>query len=164
MTFPLGSANLLLLHCELWCSRRASLNKTTSTGPHWLGGAQPSAWPRHFISRLLSQNTYRRRCLDMPLYLPLCHAFSPLANPTQRHIKIHRSDKARRQKHAQRQTLAKGSCQPILTSSGFASKVRAACKGCKTIWWNLQSPKHRSGAFSRAESRWLPLLDGPRSR
>lgn len=122
MTFPLGSANLLLLHRELWGSRRASLTKTTSAGSQWLGGPQPLARPRHSIRRLLSQNTYRRRRLDLrtvpPSGFALC--FSSPANPTQRRRRIPRSDRARQQRQTQRQESAKGGV-PVSPSSPVAA-------------------------------------------
>lgn len=65
MTFPLGSANLLLLLCELWCWGGALLTNTTSTGSRWLGHAQPSAVARQFIRWLLIQNTHRSRHIDI---------------------------------------------------------------------------------------------------
>lgn len=143
MTFPLGSANLLLLHRELWGSRRASLTKTTSAGSQWLGGPQPSARPRHSIRRLLSQNTYRRRRLDLRtvslsgcafLPLPILHRdaeeFTDLTEPDNR-------DADTKAGIGQRGRP----CQPIPTSRSVASKVRAACNGEKPICPNLQSPK-----------------------
>lgn len=133
MTFPLGSANLLLLHRELWGSRRASLTKTTSAGSQWLGGPQPSARPSHSIRRLLGQNTCRRRRLDQRAVslsgFALC--FSSPANPAQRRRRIHRSDRARQQRRATKAEIGQRGRprQPILTCRSVASKVRSQSAG-----------------------------------
>lgn len=119
MTFPLGSAKLLLLHCELWCSGRALLTNTTSAGSHWLGRARPSAMARQFIRRLLSQNTYGGRHIDTDnvslSLLPFLLSFSVILTHT--HTEIHRSDKVRQQRcRKKKQKLAKRSV-PVSSSS-----------------------------------------------
>lgn len=103
MTFPLGSANLLRLHGELWRSRRALLTNTASTGSRRPRQDQPSAEARQFIRRLLSQNTYRSGRIDANgvslLLVPFLLSFSVI--PTHKHKKrrkIHRSDKVRQQR------------------------------------------------------------------
>lgn len=116
MTFPLGTANLLLLHCELWDSRSALLTNTTSTGPHWLGRAQPSAVARQFIRWLLSQNTHTRahrrtHCLSL---LPFLLSFSVILTHKQKNSQIWHSQTTGMQE--KRQRLAKGSV-PVSSSS-----------------------------------------------
>lgn len=122
---------------------------------------QMTAQPEHIQEKVLGHVSLSP---FVPRFPPPPH-LSP-ANPTQRHTRIHRSDKARRQKHTQRQTVAKGGV-PVTRSSPVSAlhqRYEQPVRVCKTIWWNLQSPKHSSGAFSKNESRWLPSLEVPHSR
>lgn len=152
MTFPLGSANLLLLLCELWCWGRALLTNTTSTGSHRLGRAQASAVARQFIRWLLTQNTHRSRHKAVSLYLsrPLFTLFLSHSY-THTNTKIHRSDKVRQQRRRKKTELGQGecACQLFLTSFSVSSKVWEAHKVQLPIWQHFQSPNTELGFFQR---------------
>lgn len=152
MTFPLGSANLLLLHRELWCSRRASLTKTTSTRSRRLrgrgrGGAtlgsvkafhQTIAQPEHIQKEALG----RAQCLS----ISCSRLFSPAVIPTLRHGRIHRSDKAGQQRCRNKdRNWPKGgiSVSPSSPVSAFHQRHE------RPVRVKIPIPKPRSGAVSR---------------
>lgn len=155
MTFPLRSANLLLLHRELWCSRRASLTKTTSTRSHWLRrGAtlgsvkafhQMTAQPEHIQKEVLGHT----QCLSVSF-----SSFSPPhppVIPTQRHRRIHRSDKARQQRRRNRdRNWPKGAFL-----SAYPHQFQHSIKGTSSPYGlNFQSQNPEAGLFQR------PWTDG----
>lgn len=159
MTFPLRSANLLLLHRELWCSRRASLTKTTSTRSHWLRrGAtlgsvkafhQMTAQPEHIQKEVLGHT----QCLSVSFssFFPPspCHSYTK----TQKNSQIWQSSATETQE--QRQKLAKGGIPVSLSSPVSAFHQRHE----QPVRVKLPIPKPRSGAVSKTMDRWLPSLD-----
>lgn len=97
------------------------------------GAGQPSAWSRHFIRWLLSQNTYRRSCLDtlsvwLSIFLCFFHPLSSLHRDTEEFTDLTKMGK--RDTGTETEIGQRGhSCQPILTSFNILSKAQAARKG-----------------------------------
>lgn len=155
MTFPLGSASLLLLLCELWCWGRAGAlltnTTTTSTGSHWLGRAQASLIAKQFIRWLLTQNTHRDRHIDTHGASPALFYSLPLSilHTNTKKKKIHRSDKVRQQRCRKKTELGQRecACQLFLTRFSVSSKVWEAHKVQLPIWQHFQSPNTELGFF-----------------
>lgn len=155
MTFPLGSANLLLLLCELWRWGRALLTNTTSTASQWPGRAQALVWARLFVRWLLIQNTHRRRHIDTYWV-----SLSPLPSftflsliLTHTNMKIQGSDKVIQQRRRKKTEFGQRecACQLFLTSFSVSSKVQWAQKVQLPIWQHFQSPNTELRHFQRLE-------------
>lgn len=151
MTFPLGSANLLLLHRELWCSRRASLTKTTSTRSRRLRARGRGGNPR--LGQGISSDDCSARThteggawtCSVSLYL-LFSAFFPAVIPTLRHRRIHRSDKAGQQRCRNKdRNWPKGGI-PVSPSSPVSAFHQ---RHERPVRVKIPIPKPRSGAVSR---------------
>lgn len=153
MTFPLGSASLLLLLCELWCWGRAEAlltnTTTTTTGSYWLGRAQASIVAKQFIRWLLTQNTHRNGHIDTHSVSPAFFYSPPLSILHTQTQKIHRSDKVRQQRCRKKTKLGQRecACQLFLTRFSVSSKVWEAHKVQLPIWQHFQSPNTEQGFF-----------------
>lgn len=150
MTFPLGSANFLLLLCELWCWGRALLTNTTTTGSHWLEPAQALAVARQFIRWLLTQNTHRNRHADTHthtayLYLPHALLLSFFHSYTDKHknSQIWQSQTTETQKKDR--SWPKGVCLSALPHQFHQRYERPIRFSCQS--GTLSVPKHRNGSF-----------------
>lgn len=155
MTFPLGSASLLLLLCELWCLGRALLtNTTTTTGSPWLRRAQALVVARQFIRWLLIQNKHRSRHIDTHgvslSHLP-SFTFSLSHSYTHKHknSQIWQSQITDTQKKKTECGQRECVCQLFLTSFSVSSKVWGAHKVLLPIWQHFQSPNTELGLFQR---------------
>lgn len=147
MTFPLGSANFLLLLCELWCWGMSVVNQHNNRIS--LGGAsqslglgkavrQMTAHPEH-----TQQRAHRRTLFLPPLFYPHSHSY------TDKHTKIHKSDKGRQQRHRRKTELGQRDyvCQLLLTSSRVSSKVWEAHKVQLPIWQRFKFTNKEVGFF-----------------
>lgn len=153
MTFPLGSAKLLLLHRELWCFRRASLTKTTSTRSHWLG------WGNPWLGQGISSNDCSARThtegvawtCSASVYL-LFFAFSPCHSYTETQSNSQIRQSLATETQEQRQKSANG-CIPV---SPFSPVSAFYQRHEQPVRLKLPIPKPGSSVVSKTMARWLP--------